>query len=151
MSQLVMSISSIINTNNQGPNFDPWGTPAGTFFHCDLQSCDNFTLCLRHFRKSTIKLTIYWGIFRSFSFRTNMIVIDQVEFNLYTAYTKQRKTFMPVFASICSYHFSKHNLQAHPINAVCTSLRSLCFWLLGLSYLEVKVLRFLVLTLKGQP
>ena len=31
---------------------------------------------------------ILGGTFRSFSFRTNMIVIDQVEFNLYAAYTK---------------------------------------------------------------
>ena len=72
-SVLVVSISSIINTNNQGLNFVHWGTPVCTFFHSDLQSGDNFTLCLRHFRKLTIQLAILGWIFIYFSFRTNIL------------------------------------------------------------------------------
>ena len=79
--------------------------PAGHFsIPIYMQSCDNFTLCLRHFRKSMIKLTIYWGIFRYFSFRTNWWLWSiRSSLTCTPLNTKQRKTFMPLFASICSY------------------------------------------------
>ena len=48
----------ISQKKGQGPNFVPWGTPAGTAPHSDKQSRLSFTLWGRSDGKSRIQLTI---------------------------------------------------------------------------------------------